>query len=414
MGTLGRARASHYWMMDDDFGNDSIRSVMTKNRYMSITSNLTFASRGTPGGWAKIEWLDGVLRIQCRTATGITQSMAVDESMFKVLSKYCPWIQFMPRKPIIKRGASQSCHYHVHTLTPCMIMSSYVHPHMCIFLLTGVKAFVLALSTGFQRDWHVYRGREDPLRGPNYVYRLIYDTLLGGPLWDFRNCTVYCDAYFTSIKLFRDLWEKRGIGAVGPINSAKPNKGAGPNSWPNQKFKKSDVRYLSRGWDKAAFQKLGRNGVMQAITWLDNKFVKLLCTMHITNGKETVLRWVRCVGTCWVSCVGTSCWVRCVGIHNIMCEHSHVIHTYTHVCTRMDQSCARKMHTYMHVYTQVEQSCARKNTSRMSACCRQIQGRHGSCRSHRQRCGTFPFAIKEMHPALPPRVLFVVHGVHLA
>ena len=103
MGTLGRARASHYWMQDSDFGSDNIRGAMIKNRYMEITANLSFAPRGSPSGWGKIEWLDGVLRIQCRTATGITQSFAVDESMFKVLSKYCPWVQFMPRKPI-KRG----------------------------------------------------------------------------------------------------------------------------------------------------------------------------------------------------------------------------------------------------------------------------------------------------------------------
>ena len=135
-------------------------------------------------------------------------------------------------------------------------------------------------------------GKEDPLRGKDYIYRLIYDKLLRGSEWDFKNVCMYCDAYFTSIKLFRDLWNKRGIAAVGPINASKPNKGAGPNSWPLQKFKKTDARYLARGWQRTAFQKLDRNGVMQAITWLDNKFVKLLSTMHTTNGKESVLRFV--------------------------------------------------------------------------------------------------------------------------
>ena len=47
MGSLGRARASHYWMMDDDFGCDSIRSAMVRNRYMAITANLSFAPRGS-------------------------------------------------------------------------------------------------------------------------------------------------------------------------------------------------------------------------------------------------------------------------------------------------------------------------------------------------------------------------------
>ena len=103
MGTIGRSRASHYWSTDDDFGNEIIRSSMHKNRYNAIAANLSYAPRGAPGGWGKIQWLDGVMRIKCRTACGITQYVAIDESMIKCLSKYCPWLQYMPRKPI-KRG----------------------------------------------------------------------------------------------------------------------------------------------------------------------------------------------------------------------------------------------------------------------------------------------------------------------
>ena len=164
--------------------------------------------------------------------------------------------------------------------------------HVLTHTLTGIKVFVLALSNGFMRDWHIYRGKQDPLRGNNYVYRLINDTLLADDVWNFRNVTVFCDAYFTSIKLFRHLWNERGIGAVGPINACKPKKNAGADSWPIQQFKPADAKYLPRGWDRTAFAKLERNnGCMQAITWLDNKFVKILSTMYITNGKETVLRY---------------------------------------------------------------------------------------------------------------------------
>ena len=107
MGCLGRARASHYWSEEDGFGDATIKSFMTENRYVEITANLSFASRGTDGGWAKIEWLDGVLRRACRDAIGLTQCFAVDESMIKCLSRYCPWIQYMPRKPI-KRGTCKT------------------------------------------------------------------------------------------------------------------------------------------------------------------------------------------------------------------------------------------------------------------------------------------------------------------
>lgn len=138
------------------------------------------------------------------------------------------------------------------------------------------EGLLYCVGEWFLWAWHVYRGRDDPLRGKDYVYNLIYNTLLADAKWDNRGCVMFCDANFTSTKLFRDLWNNRGIGAVGPINAYKPIKRGGPTSWTIQNFKKSDVRYLSRGWDKAAFTPLHRGGCMQALTWLDNKFVKLL------------------------------------------------------------------------------------------------------------------------------------------
>ena len=82
MGTLGRCRAAHYWSNRKGFGDDSIKDSMKKNRWKQIASNLTFAPRGTSGGWDKIKWLDDFLREMCRLACGITQNCAVDESMF--------------------------------------------------------------------------------------------------------------------------------------------------------------------------------------------------------------------------------------------------------------------------------------------------------------------------------------------
>ena len=152
--------------------------------------------------------------------------------------------------------------------------------------------FCLVLSTGFLYDWHVYRGKEDPLLGSQYMYRLIFETLLCEVLWNFANVILFCDAAFTSVKLFRDLHDKRGIFAVGPINASKPDKGGGPNSWPLQNFKTSDTKYLPRGWDRLAFTKLERGGWLQALTWRDNKFVKILSSIYLSNKKTSVLRCV--------------------------------------------------------------------------------------------------------------------------
>lgn len=155
---------------------------------------------------------------------------------------------------------------------------------------TGIKVFCLVLSTGFLYNWHVYRAQDDPLRGPNYMYRLIYDVLLAEAIWDNNNVTMFCDAAFTSIPLFRDLYEKRGIHAVGPINASKPKKNGGANSWPHQTFKKTDTQFLSRGWDKVAFSKMKNGGVMQATVWRDNKFVQLLSTNYVSAKKVKVPR----------------------------------------------------------------------------------------------------------------------------
>ena len=62
------------------------------------------------------------------------------------------------------------------------------------------------------------------------MYRLIFETLLFESIWNFSNVILFCDAAFTSIKLFRDLYHKRGIHAVGPTNASKPKTGGGVNS----------------------------------------------------------------------------------------------------------------------------------------------------------------------------------------
>ena len=254
MGTLGRCRAAHFWSNVDGFGDETIKGSMKKNRWKQIASNLSFAPRGAPPGWGEIKWLDEFLRRKCREACGITQNCSVDESMFKCLCKMCPWIQFMPNKPI-KWGKYYSFPpSHTHNVTKPKPLS------------TGIKAFCLVLSTTYVYNWHIFRGKGDPLRGPNYMYRLIYNTLFDEDKWDNCNVTMFCDNAFTSIPLFRDLHDKRGIHAVGPCRKGKDAKNAGPHSWPHQKFKRNDAQYFHRGWDRVSYTKLSRGGWMQVGT----------------------------------------------------------------------------------------------------------------------------------------------------
>ena len=100
MGAIGHKRVAHYWSKRDGFGVASIRNAMTFKRFSQIASMISFAPIGTESGWAKVAEVDAYLMERCRLAMNITQHMTIDESMLKCLSKYCPWIVYMPRKPI--------------------------------------------------------------------------------------------------------------------------------------------------------------------------------------------------------------------------------------------------------------------------------------------------------------------------
>ena len=100
MGAIGHKSVNHYWSKRDGFGVQSIKSAMTFKRFSHISSMLSFAPLGTTSGWAKIASVDAYLQLRCRLAMNISQHMTIDESMLKCLSKYCPWIVYMPRKPI--------------------------------------------------------------------------------------------------------------------------------------------------------------------------------------------------------------------------------------------------------------------------------------------------------------------------
>ena len=257
MGLLNKKRVSHYFSNLPGIGDPIIKAAMKEKRFRHISSCLSFARPSAPSGWGKFQYVNSVVRAACRLAVGITQHVAIDESMIKCFSRYCSWKQFMPRKPI----------------------------------KTGIKVFALVLSIGFLFDWHVFRGRSDPLCGKNAMYKLINDVLVT-PIFDHCGCIIFCDAAFASIKLFRQL-HTRGIYAVGPMNAAKPEKGANGDSWPHQTFKKGDAEYLGRGWDRTAYSKLDGGGWIQATVWRDNKFVKLLNTVYIVDGVQSVQRWVK-------------------------------------------------------------------------------------------------------------------------
>ena len=108
MGNLRRARACHLWSSRPGFNDPVISSSMLLERFQQVTSHLSFAAPGSASGHAKIEMVDTHLKKVCASASGITQHFAIDESMIKLLSRYCSWKVYMPRKPI-KMGIKVYC-----------------------------------------------------------------------------------------------------------------------------------------------------------------------------------------------------------------------------------------------------------------------------------------------------------------
>ena len=267
MGVLWRPRTKHYWSKRVGFSDPIIKSAMTSGRFQQIYANLSFAMPGTSSGYNKIRMVDEFLRERCMLAMWITQHFAVDESMIKNLSRYCSWRQYMARKPI----------------------------------KWGIKVFCLVMSTGFLWNWHIYRGKYDEVLSnqTKQMYYLIFVVLMCSAAFDNRGCILFCDAAFTSLRLFEDLWVKRKIMAVGPINLGKGVKNNNANTWPFQAYKQSDGEYLWRGWDRVAYKKLTRSspaGCMQALVWKDNKFVTMLSTCYVEEAKHTCSRWIRALG----------------------------------------------------------------------------------------------------------------------
>lgn len=264
MGVLWRPRVRHYWSKRVGFADPIIKSSMTGKRYQQIYANLTFAIPGTASGYAKIKMVDEYLQQRCQLAMFLTQHFAVDESMIRCLSRFCSWKQFMARKPI----------------------------------KWGIKVFCLVLSTGFLWNWHIYRGKGDTVlkaQVQSAMYHLIFVVLLCSSDFDHRGCVLFCDAAFTSLKLFSDLFTKRGIRAVGPINLGKGVANNTADTWPFQPFTKQHGEYLWRGWDRVAYKKLTSTppGYLQALVWKDNKFVTILATCYIEAAKKKCKRWIR-------------------------------------------------------------------------------------------------------------------------
>jgi hypothetical protein len=266
MGMINHKRLSHYWCEYGGFGDPLIMSAMKEDRFCEILANLTFmmpSDETIPKSdkLRKIHFANDYLVRKVQLAYNPDQEAAIDESMFASCSKYCPMKQLMKCKPI----------------------------------KSGIKVFCVVGSKLYMYNWEVFLGKDESKKG-KFVFDLIYNKLIPSS-WDNTGKVLYMDNYFTGLPLFCALRVDRAIFAVGPSKATHPAEleKCTKDSIPFQMYQTLDARLVGgKGFMRHAVQKL-EVGLLNVTTWLDNRFIMLISTVHVaaTSATSTVLRWTK-------------------------------------------------------------------------------------------------------------------------
>ena len=277
-------RLQHYWdqHIDTNWRVPEIADSMKANRFRDILSNLSFVLPGlvetdtekafmsshtakfdkATDPLRKFRFVNEYLLVLCMAAWCAEQYFAIDETMIRTYCRFIPFLQLMKCKPI-------KC---------------------------GVKAFGLAFSLStYYYNWRFYLGKKDPVgSGKGYTYRLIHDHLIPTS-FDGKGHVSFADAYFPTFRLICDLSE-RMVYWVGPTTMSRP-KTITSTSFPHQKYNSAVHKHvLTRGWHRQTYRKIGSAGrerLITALTWRDNKFVTMLATTFTANSDSEVGRWDR-------------------------------------------------------------------------------------------------------------------------
>lgn len=139
----------------------------------------------------------------------------------------------------------------------------------------GLKFFVLADVNGYTADFQLYTGKNGGATGKglsfDVVKTLVNKEYLGS------GYVVYCDNFYTSPRLFRDLCQQ-GFGACGTY---RQNRVGVPKTLENA---------LTAGAPRGSIRWI-REGELLFVKWMDTREVSILTTVHPVFTGETVMRW---------------------------------------------------------------------------------------------------------------------------
>ena len=237
-----------YWKLDPTYRYSPIADRITRDRFIEIsrylhfTDNSTLLPRSDPGydKLGKVRPVIEILSEQFLKNYNPHRENSIDEAMIKFKGR-SSMKQYLPKKPV-KRG---------------------------------FKVWVRADAvTGYVCEFEVYTGKTDGERelglGGNVVKKLTRN-ITG------NNYIIYCDNFFTSAALFRDLL-KDDIYACGTYNATR-------KCYPHDLKGKAKSRIGSRGACEYR-----QHGDLLVTLWQDTKTVSVLSTNCQPNSEVPVSR----------------------------------------------------------------------------------------------------------------------------
>lgn len=239
-------RISDYWSEDPSLGNERIKRLMTRNRFVKIKHYFHVSDRDSEKSkehedfsyTQKLEPFMSDLKKKFTNHFEPSQRLSVDEALIKFKGRL-GIVQYMPLKPD-KRG---------------------------------IKVWMLCTSQlGYTLNFDVYSGRNSKVKRSGKG--LGYDVVLH--LTECLNKTghhLYFDRFFTSVGLMIDL-HKKGLESCGTV---MPNRVKMPAGIKNLKLKES--------YESKAYQCTKQKNLL-CTAWLDKRQILMLST----NAKNEVCK----------------------------------------------------------------------------------------------------------------------------
>lgn len=256
-----------YWRQNTIFSQVFPAKVLTRERYLTISWNLHLSDpnedlqndekKGTSqyDPLFRLKPLLDTIKTACQTYYHPRQNISIDERM--VATKACNSMkQYLKMKP-----------------------SKY-----------GFKLFVLADSyNGYTLDFNIFTGHTPSPSGHGLPYDAVMALL--DPSFLGSGYHLYVDNFYTSPKLFKDLYDMK-IGACGTYRENRKDCPQAPNNALTKKDPRGTLRWI-------------REGPLVFVKWMDSKEISICSTIHPAFSGDTVMRRTKNNDGKWISHVLT-------------------------------------------------------------------------------------------------------------